>query len=187
MSARPRLKKQRTVVPTPTTSLYRLVPITPGKHSKRANGVRVLLPNGVVMTQRGALPRLPGQVGFRGDLPVSLEDLQRAAEESQLPVAPYEDGFVVDVADLVSPSKHRAKRRRQWECWTTEILPLVLPHYLDFQRRTRSLRDEVLLDVERDSCACCRSSRKLTIWVIRFTSMLFQSFVFVYSLTCYRN
>lgn len=174
MSARPRLKKKRAVVPTPTTASYRLVPVTPGKGRKRANEVRVLLPNGVTMTQHRALPRLPGQVGFQGDLPVSLEDIHRAVEESQMPVTPYDDGFVIDVADLVSPSKHRAKRQRQWECWTTEILPLVLPHYLEFQRRTQSLRDGVLLNVERDSCNCCLSSRKLTICVIRFNSELFQ-------------
>lgn len=176
MSARPRLKKTRVVVPPLTAASYRLLPITPGKGRKRRNEVRVLLPNGIAMTQRRALPRLPGQVGFQGDRSVSLEDLHRAAEDSQLPMAPCEDGdgFVVDVADLASPSKHCAKRRRQWECWTTEILPLILPHYLEFQRKTRSLRDEVLLDVQRDSCGCCQSSRKLTIWVIRFASTLSQ-------------
>lgn len=174
MSSRPRLKKRTTVVPTPTTASYRLVPILPGKGRKRVNEVRVLLPNGIAMTQGPALPRLPGQVGFRGDLPVSLEGLQRAAEESQLPVTPLEGAFVFDVADFVSPSKHRSKRRRQWECWTTEMLPLVLPHYLEYQCKTRSLREEVSLDVEGDCCDCCLNSRKLTIWVIWFTSTLIQ-------------
>lgn len=92
MSARPRLKKTRVVVPPLTAASYRLLPITPGKGRKRRNEVRVLLPNGIAMTQQRALPRLPGQVGFQGDRSVSLEDLHRAAEDSQLPMAPCEDG-----------------------------------------------------------------------------------------------
>lgn len=179
MSSRPCLKKRTTVVTTPTTASYQLVPLLPGKGCKQVNEVRVVLPNGITMTQEPALPRLPGQVGFRGDLPVSLEGLQHAAEKSHLPVTPMEGGFVFDVADFVSPSKHRNKRQRQWECWTTETLPLVLPHYLEYQQKTRSLRDEVTLDVEGDCCDCCLNSCKLTIWVIHFTSVLFQNPFFI--------
>lgn len=113
-------------------------------------------------------------MGFRGDLPVTLETVSRAAEEeTRATLGPF-DSFksgLVGVQDIPSPSKHRAKRQKQWECWTTEILPLILPHYLEFQRKTRSLHDKVLLDVRGQNCACCQTSRKLTIWVIRFSSM----------------
>lgn len=142
MSPQPHLKKRITVVPMPTIASYRLVPTLPGKGRKRVNKMRVVLPNGVTMTQGPALPWLPGQVGFRGDCPVSLEDLQRAAEESQLPVIPMEGELVFNVADFILPLKHCVKCQRQWERWMTEIIPLVLPHYLEYQRKTWSLRDE---------------------------------------------
>lgn len=170
MSTHPCLKKRTTVISTPTVASYRLIPTLPRKGHKWADEVRVMLPNGIAMTQQPSLPRLPGQVGFRGDLPVSLEDIHHAAEEEHLPVPPFDGGVIVDVADLISPSKYCGKRQRQWECWTTEILPLILSPYLEFQPKTRSLRGEVLLDIKRDCCDCCHNSRKLTIWVICFTS-----------------
>lgn len=173
MSTRPRLKKRRNALPIPTVASYRLMPATSAIRRNRISDVRVVLPNGVTMTQNRGLPRLPGQVGFRGDLPVTLDNVSRAAEEENRttlgPLDSFESGWV-GLPDIPSPSKHRAKRRKQWECWTTEILPLILPHYLEFQRKTRSLRDKVSLDMRGQSCACCQTSRKLTIWVIRFSS-----------------
>ncbi|KAJ3831374.1 hypothetical protein F5878DRAFT_502469, partial [Lentinula raphanica] len=63
------------------------------------------------------------------------------------------------------------KRLKQWERWTLEILPLIVPHYLDLQHRTRSLRETAALQVETQGCQCCQSPRKLTIWVVRFSKI----------------
>ncbi|KAE9384417.1 hypothetical protein BT96DRAFT_960902 [Gymnopus androsaceus JB14] len=38
-------------------------------------------------------------------------------------------------------------------------------------RQTRSLRDEATINVEGQQCACCLRTRKLTLWVIRFSKI----------------
>ncbi|KAJ3833055.1 hypothetical protein F5878DRAFT_507220, partial [Lentinula raphanica] len=131
----------------------------------------IIFPNGVTLRQKNTLPRLPGQVGFRGDRPVKPEDLNRAAEEICLPLPPLVESGFIDTPDLPSPSKHRNKRLKQWERWTFETLPLIITHYLDLLRRTHSLRDETDLHVKPASCECCQTSRKLKIWIIRFSKI----------------
>ena len=172
MSVRPRLKKSQRALPTPTVDSYRLTPVATsatGNARRQKQGALVLLPNGVTLTQNPALPRLPGQFGLRGDRPVNLEDFASAAEESERPVTPLEGGFI-DATELLSPSKHHSKRLRQWERWTTEILPLSVPAYLELQRSTEFLRKEAVVNVQGQACQCCLSPRKLTVWVIRFSS-----------------
>ncbi|KAJ3825201.1 hypothetical protein F5880DRAFT_1478695 [Lentinula raphanica] len=173
MSVRPRINRNRKRQPTLTASSYRLTAVAPSATGSRTpkNETRIIFPNGVTLKQKNTLPRLPGQVGFRGDRPVNQEDLDRAAEENNLPIAALPESGFIDVPDLSSPSKHRNKRLKQWERWTYEILPLITPHYLNFQHRTHSLRDETELCVEPHSCECCQTSRKLKIWVVRFSKI----------------
>lgn len=173
MSVRPRLKREQKHLPMPTAASYRLTPmVTPkGKGRKRGNEALVLLPNGITLTQNPAIPRLPGQVGFRGDRPVNLEDFALAAQESEMPVPPMSEVEFVETPDYTSPSKHRTKRLRQWERWTTEILPLIISPYLELQHSTQSLRNEAVLNIEGRACECCQNAQKLTIWLIRFSSM----------------
>lgn len=171
MSVCPRLKKQQKQLPRLTAASYRLTPVvTSTAGRKRRNEPLVLLPNGIALTQNPAIPRLPGQVGLHGDRPVTLEDFAHAAEQIEVPVSLTPEVEFVDAPDLASPSKHRTKRLRQWERWMTEILPSVISPYLELQRSTQSLRNEAVLNVEGRPCGCCQNSRKLTIWLIRFSS-----------------
>lgn len=174
MSIRPRLKKYQKTRPVTTATSYRLTPVaTSATRSTRRREPEALLlmPNGVKFTQNPALPQLPGQVGLRGDRPVDIEDFASFTQERERPVSPPENGYFdsVDLAPL-SPSKHRLKRLRQWERWTTEILPKSVPAYLELQRSTELLRKEAMVDVQGQACRCCPSPRKLKIWVIRFSS-----------------
>ncbi|KAJ3792094.1 hypothetical protein GGU11DRAFT_865191 [Lentinula aff. detonsa] len=52
-----------------------------------------------------------------------------------------------------------------------EVLPSVISPYLELQHRTQSLRDEAGIHVVEQACECCRTSRKLNIWVIRFSKI----------------
>lgn len=173
MSVRPRLKKHQKALPTPNVGSYRLTPASTSstQRSRRQQQHRalVLLPNGVKLTQNPALPRLPGQVGLHGDRPVDLQDFTSAAKESERPTTPPEGGYF-DATEFISPSKHRTKRLRQWERWTTEILPLSIPAYLELQRSTQSLRKDAPINVQEQPCQCCLSPRKLMVLVIRFSS-----------------
>lgn len=184
MSVRPRLKKYQKTHPVTTAASYRLTPVaTSATRStrRREPGALLLMPNGVRLTQNPALPRLPGQVGLRGDRPVDIEDFASFAQEKEKPVSPSENGYFDSVDSLPpSPSKHRLKRLRQWERWTTEILPTSVPAYLELQRSTELLRKEATVDVQGQACRCCLSPRKLTVWVIRFSSAFFISKGYVY-------
>lgn len=71
-SVRPRIRKRQQTLPAPTAASYRLTPLST-RQTQRSGSVQqalVFLPNGKRLTQNPALPRLPGQVGLRGDRPV---------------------------------------------------------------------------------------------------------------------
>jgi hypothetical protein len=173
MSLRPRLKKNPSRTPATTAEAYRLRPVKKPNDRRQPkdydNGL-VILPNGRKLTQNPALPRLPGQVGLRGERPVDFDDIARAGEDLAVPLPPLGEQVFFNGIDGGSPSKHRAKRLRQWERWTNEILPLIIPTYIELQRKSHSLRDEIVLDIEAGRCQCCQTARKLLIWVIRSNS-----------------
>ena len=177
MSVRPRLKKTPSLLPRPTATSYQLMPVN-SRSNQRRNAL-VVLSNGVELTQNPALPRLPGQIGLRGDCPIAWEDIDRVGPESRLPVAPSMESMIFGGPDIPSPSKHRAKRLKQWERWTTEILPELIQPYLELQRKTQSLREDATLDLVSHACECCASLRKLSISVIRFSSELSVQHVFI--------
>lgn len=173
MSVRPHSKKHQPYLPWPTAQAYQFRPTEPSstnKRQKQGEEPRLVLPNGVILTQNIALPRLPGQVGIQGDRPVDLENVAFAEEENEMAIRPVTDGHV-DIADFPSPSKHRAKRLKQWQTWTTEILPMAIAPYLEFLRRTRSMRNEATINVADEQCACCSRTRRLMVWVIWFSSV----------------
>lgn len=183
MSIRPRISKQRKTLPTPTAASYRLTPVVTSATTRRShqqtNHARIIFPNGIAFTQNSSIPRLPRQVGLRSDRPIDPTNFPRASEDNQIPPpSPTETGFI-NVPELTSPSKHRTKRLKQWERWTTEVLPSVVSPYLELQHRTQSLRDEAGVHVVEQACECCRTSRKLNIWVIRFSSAFI---ILIYSL-----
>lgn len=170
MSVRPRIRKNHLSLPQPTANSYELhLTETTNKRQKRGEVPRVVLGNGVILSQNPALPRLPGQVGLQGDRPVDFEDIDRAGEEYEMPVNLFTEAHV-DIPDFLSPSKHRSKRLKQWQTWTTVVLPLAVLPYLELLRQTRSLRDDAPINLEGQQCECCLRSRKLTLWVVRFSS-----------------
>ncbi|KAF9060551.1 hypothetical protein BDP27DRAFT_1169169, partial [Rhodocollybia butyracea] len=61
------------------------------------------------------------------------------------------------------------KQLKQWERWTSEIIPLLIPTYIELQCQTHSLRDEAATNLEMRKCECCQSTQKLSIWVYRFS------------------
>ncbi|KAF9059886.1 hypothetical protein BDP27DRAFT_1430736 [Rhodocollybia butyracea] len=78
MSLLPLLKNPQRPPPL-TAEAYRLTLVqapTTRKRSRRNHNHNelVILPNGRTLTQNPALPRLPGQIGLRGERPVNLEE-----------------------------------------------------------------------------------------------------------------
>ncbi|KAF9070217.1 hypothetical protein BDP27DRAFT_1382877 [Rhodocollybia butyracea] len=89
MSLCPRLKKNQPRPPTPTAAGYRFTPVAAPnsrKWPKHPNNGLVILPNGRMLTQNPALPRLPGQVRLQGKHPVNLADIAGAGTENQVPL-----------------------------------------------------------------------------------------------------
>ncbi|KAJ7302004.1 hypothetical protein DFH08DRAFT_919019 [Mycena albidolilacea] len=66
-----------------------------------------------------------------------------------------------------SPSKHGRKRVAQWQRWQTEVIPNLIPHYIDVLYESKSLRDLEKLVPQSTACNCMGHTRKITI--IRFS------------------
>lgn len=176
MAIRPKLKKVVAPLPTPSAESYRLRPILDptAKRRNKSDVPLVVFPNGEILTQNSTLARLPGQVGFMGDRPVTLDDIAHAVDSAD--VAQTHDltqETYFHESELNSPSKHRLKRMKQSHVWTSDVIPGLIDTYLELQRKTRMLRDEPMLKVEKIRCECCPQSRLLRIWVVQFSSAWF--------------
>ena len=174
-SIRPRLKNKAKAIPTLNAESYALrhtAQAAPTKRRKKADEPLILLQHGNALTQDNGLPRLPGQVGLRSDRPLTEEDIAGAGQVTPVPLPPMAEEYL-DAPDLLSPSKHRTKRLKQWQTWENEILPLLISPYLELLRHTESLREEVNMKGRRQQCHCCtgQDGRILKIWVVRFSSM----------------
>lgn len=174
MGTRPKLKKIPAPHPTPTGSSYRLRPIdaTP-KRRKKADDPLIVLPNRRLLTQNPMLPRLPGQLGFTGDKPVTEEEISRAGEVNQIVNTNSLMHEAHRDTEIPLPSKHRLKRLKQSLTWTSEVIPKLISPYLELQRKTQSLRHDGKLVLEGQRCECCPQSRLLKLWVVRFSSKSF--------------
>lgn len=174
MSIRPRLRKNaKTHIAFPTTADYELRATeasTTVRQRCKGNVPLLLLTNGRALTQNPRLPRIPGQSGLRGDRPVTADDVARAGHEAPPPVTDDPMDNYTDTAELLSPSKHRTKRLKQWQTWSWEVIPKTIMPYLELLEATRSLRGEANLQLRASQCHCCGQGRWLTITVIRFSS-----------------
>jgi hypothetical protein len=173
MPIRPKLKKVVIPLPAPSAQSYRLRPIQnpTARRRKKPDVPLVVLPNGEMLTQTPGLPRLPGQVGFTGNRPVTLDDIIHAGDVPNVaPVNELAQETYHDDSGLHSPSKHRLKRMKQSHVWNSEVIPSLVNTFLELQRKTLSLRNEPFLAVEKTRCQCCPQSRLLRISVVRFTS-----------------
>ncbi|KAJ7215792.1 hypothetical protein GGX14DRAFT_359326 [Mycena pura] len=68
---------------------------------------------------------------------------------------------------LSAPGKHARKRAAQWERWQQDIIPSLIPHYLDVLYETRSLRHLDRLVPRPMACGCVSQRQKIA--VVRFS------------------
>lgn len=172
---RPKLTKAAHSRPKLTTATYQLRRIKDPttRRPRKADVPLVMLPNGVRLTQHPGLPRLPGQVGFAGERPVTEDEIARAADDNHLTNVEslLHDELPLNELDLPGTSKHRQKRVKQSERWLTQVIPDLIQPYLQLQRKTQSLCEEPKLKLASERCSSCSQSRLLKIWVVRFTSV----------------
>lgn len=68
------------------------------------------------------------------------------------------------------PPPTRDRRRVQWEKWTTEVIPQLVPMFLTLLRESNNLRKIVPQDVE--GCSCPPTVRNFRITVVSFKGLL---------------
>ncbi|KAJ7204070.1 hypothetical protein GGX14DRAFT_368993 [Mycena pura] len=68
---------------------------------------------------------------------------------------------------LSAPGNHARKRAAQWERWQQDIIPNLIPHYLDVLYETRSLRHLDRLVPRPMACSCPSQRQKIA--VVRFS------------------
>ena len=75
-----------------------------------------------------------------------------------------------------SPSK--AKTTNQWQRWTYDVIPMLVPIFMDLLHKTTSLRNTAELKLETRSACMCRKQRHLDVAVIRMTGKSYLKVVF---------
>jgi hypothetical protein len=83
-----------------------------------------------------------------------------------------------------TPRSAPPKRSRQWQRWTTDIIPQLVPVYIQLIYKTNSLRDTAGLTVSTaPSCNC--KTRRLEVAVVRMNGTLVLYFIPELRLTYY--
>jgi hypothetical protein len=120
----------------------------------------VYLSDGRTLAQ-GILPPLPGQVGFAGDRPQDGSRRPRAAPDDapEADHTPYDFGPVYfDRRDPDAPSandsRHSRKRENQTTRWLHNIIPLLIPIYIELVQKTDNLRTLDALQHVDQVCTC---------------------------------
>lgn len=72
---------------------------------------------------------------------------------------------------MESPSKkrHRATHTAQWESWQLQVIPALVPVFVQLWHRTRGLREADALPAPSKPACDCRSSILCKVSVVRFT------------------
>ncbi|KAJ7859935.1 hypothetical protein B0H14DRAFT_2745682 [Mycena olivaceomarginata] len=72
-----------------------------------------------------------------------------------------------------SPSKkrHRATHAAQWESWQLQVIPALVPVFVQLWHRTRGLRETDALPTPSKPACDCRSSILCKVSVVRFTAI----------------
>jgi hypothetical protein len=131
------------------------------------NRPEIYLANGRTLVQPH-LPPLLGHVGFTEFSTCGRTHMVTRPEkdvEENLRSEP--DLWEPDRTPPPSPSKHGRKRVAQWQRWQTEVIPNLIPHYIDVLYESKSLRDLEKLVPQSTACNCVGHTRKITI--IRFS------------------
>lgn len=69
--------------------------------------------------------------------------------------------------------KFRAKKKKQWDVWLYNVVPLLVRPYLDLMRHSESLRLPVVYEAPVSPCQCATGVRTIKVACIHFQSMFF--------------
>ncbi|KAK7459482.1 hypothetical protein VKT23_009465 [Stygiomarasmius scandens] len=174
MTSRHRIGKSKP--PKPSVAAYKPTIVDPGQYSScQAPRQLVQLSRGRFLAQNPLLPRIQGQIGFNGDHPAELEDLDvitavpntqhKDRDLDSWPVEQFDD----DIPLSPSKSPHKKKRDRQWKRWLKEVIPSLVEPYMELVEKTKNLRLDAAVQLE-DPCSCV-GGRYLDVTVIRFTGI----------------
>lgn len=133
----------------------------------------IFLANGQTLSQRLVRPR-PGQVGWQDPPRANVPSVHSSPTKHGVDVTlPTEDNnFTADFVPSQNPATPRVaqqKRTNQWQRWTHQVIPELVPVFIKLIHDTTSFRDTAALALEEPpSCACAK--RRLDIAVVRMLS-----------------
>ncbi|KAJ7622490.1 hypothetical protein FB45DRAFT_1032157 [Roridomyces roridus] len=157
------------------TAPPKLFPVkTPANLLKKKNANEpeplVFYANGQTLSQRLQKPP-QGQVGWR--------DARRQGGPQSSPTKRQyadvalasEDNYVT--ADYIpgqpaAQTSRAVKKSNQWHRWTHEVIPALVPVFVDLMHQTKSLRDTAELRLQHSDCACAK--RALYVAVVRLNA-----------------
>ncbi|KAJ7612603.1 hypothetical protein FB45DRAFT_1036823 [Roridomyces roridus] len=145
------------------TAPPKLFPVkTPANLLKKKNAKEpeplVFYANGQTLSQRLQKPP-QGQVGWR-------DARSRGGPQSSPTKRQYadvalasEDNYVT--ADYIpgqpaAQTSRAVKKSNQWHRWTHEVIPALVPVFVDLMHQTKSLRDTAELRLQHSDCACAK-------------------------------
>ncbi|KAJ8455492.1 hypothetical protein ONZ45_g18932 [Pleurotus djamor] len=151
-------------LPSTTSQQYALIPL--GTASGSSGNPSNLLPlartsAGTVLSQQANLPPRPGQFAF-------VFGFQTDPLPPSSPTPAAEDPLPEHTQDDLPPpmSLHRRKKEKQWRSWLGEVIPSIVPAYLDVVARTRFFR--LSPTPQPSSCTCVAPPRPLNVVIVRF-------------------
>lgn len=130
----------------------------------------VFLPGGRTLTQN-LVPPLPGQVGFNGDRPQDGRARAPPLPDAHTTMGSRADDppfIIIDSDSTLVNQRHRRKKRAQWLRWQEDIIPRLLPNFLELFHVTQSFRnldDHALTEL---ACTCGEERKTSKVVVLRF-------------------
>ncbi|KAJ8487070.1 hypothetical protein ONZ45_g14459 [Pleurotus djamor] len=160
-ASRQRATQEATSTPS---SDYTLIPL--GNVSAPSRHPSNLLPlartsAGTNLSQQPNLPPRPGQFAF-------VFGFQNNPSRVSSPTPVFEGSLPENAQDDSAPpmSLHRRKKEKQWQSWLGEVIPSVVPAYLEVVARTQFFRLSATPQVS--SCTCVAPPRPLNVVLVRF-------------------
>ena len=166
-----RLTDQELHTPVRSKDAGRIFPVRRSLHlaeKEKPSRPRALIycANGQTLSQRlvRPLPTRPSQDAFTQD------DTDGAVPNDEDEHPHHTSEFIPSersAAPVSSPSKARATN--QWQRWTYDVIPTLVPILMKLLYKTTSLRNTDGLELETRSTCTCRKQRHLNVAVIRMT------------------
>jgi len=122
--------------------------------------------NGQTLSQRLVRP-LPA----RGGQDVSTQDDSEGPHDEDEDEHPHHTSEFIPSQWSATPasSPSKAKATNQWQRWTYDVIPTLVPILMKLLYKTTSLRNTDGLELETRSTCTCRKQRHLNVAVIRMT------------------